>query len=78
MSEGRLHQRLGGRVGQEVLQRNANRGALHLRVGIIQPGQHLLLQIRLPHQALERRGRVQDLRVVRGPRLFFEQGTQAT
>ena len=78
MGKGRLHQRLRGRVGQEVLQRNTNRGALHLRVGIIQPGQHLLLQIRLLHQALERRSGVQHLRVVCGPRLFFEQGTQST
>ena len=51
MGEGRLHQRLGLRVGQEVLQRNPNRRALYLRVGIIQPGQHLLLQRGLPHQA---------------------------
>ena len=78
MSEGRLfYLGRGCRVGQEVLQGNANRRALHLRIGIIQPGEDLLLPIRLLHQALEQQSRVQHLRVVYRPRLLLEQGAQS-
>ena len=51
MREGRLHQRRGCGSPRKCSKRNTNRRALHLRVRIIQPGQHLLLQSRLPHQA---------------------------
>jgi hypothetical protein len=50
-----------------MLQADAHGGTLHLRVGIVQPGQNLLAHVRLLHEAPERRGGVQHLRVIITP-----------
>ena len=57
--------------------RNPYSSTLHIGVEGMQPRQHLFLETRFVHQALERRSGVQHLRVVCRPRLCFEHRPQS-
>ena len=72
-----LHSRLGLWIAEEVFKGNPHGGALDFGVEGMQPCQYLFLELRLVHQAFERRSGIQHLRVVRGPRFLFEHRPQS-